>query len=159
MPDRRTPFVNASEREMLVTFLDYVRAAIVAKASGLSEEDARRPLVPSGTSVLGLMKHLTMVEIAWFPYAFAGDDVEVPNDRVDDCDTVASVAEAYRAACAVSNAVTAGAPGLDTRCARAFLAPEPMSLRWVLVHMVEETARHAGHADILREQIDGEVGR
>jgi hypothetical protein len=66
MPDRRTPFVNTNERETLVTFLAYLREAVVVKAEGLSEEDARRALVPSGTSLLGLVKHLTMVEVSWF---------------------------------------------------------------------------------------------
>ena len=159
MPDRRTPFVNTSERETLVEFLDYVREAVVVKAQGLSAEAARRALVPSGTSLLGLVKHLTTVEVSWFQWSFAGDDVRVPGDRVKDGDTVASAVGAYRAATARNNEIVAAVGDLSTMCARKPPMTEPMSLRWILVHMIEETARHAGHADILREQIDGETGR
>lgn len=157
--DRRTPFVVASERETLVAFLDYLRESVVVKASGLSEADARRPLVPSGTSLLGLVKHLTMAEVAWFPFAFAGLDVRVPSGALASSDTLEGVLAGYGAACAQSNSLIAGAEDLDVLCRRAATAPEPMSLRWVLVHMIEETGRHAGHADILREQLDGTVGR
>jgi uncharacterized damage-inducible protein DinB len=159
MSDRRTPFLHAGEREMLVAFLDYLRESVEAKAAGLAEADARRPMVPSGTSVLGLVKHLTMVEVAWFHWAFAGLDVAVPPGDLADDDTAASVLACYRAARERSNELVAGCDDLDRLCARQSLAPEPMSLRWVLVHMVEETGRHAGHADIVRELIDGTVGR
>lgn len=160
MPDRRTPFLNASERETLVSFLDYLRESVILKATGLSsEEEARRPMVPSGTSLLGLVKHLAMVEVAWFQYAFAGLDVAVPSGALSEDDTVESVMTAYRDACARSNSLVDAADGLDVLCARAATAPEPMPLRWVLVHMIEETGRHAGHADIIRELIDGAVGR
>ena len=159
MPDRRTPFVNVDERETLLAFLDYLRESVIVKASGLADDDARRALVPSGTSLLGLVKHLTMVEVAWFEWSFAGIDVAIPSTDVTEADNVAEAVGAYRAAIARSNEVALGAPGLDVRCARRGTAPEPMSLRWVLVHMVEETGRHAGHADILREQIDGATGR
>jgi hypothetical protein len=109
MPDRRTPFVNGSERETLLAFLDYLREAVVLKATRLPEVDARRALVPSGTSVLGLVKHLTMVEVLWFPYPYAGDDVRVPGDHLEEGDTVASVIAAYRAAVDTSRAVVAAA--------------------------------------------------
>ncbi len=159
MPDRRTPFVNAGERATLVAFLDYLRDAVVIKAEGLSDEDGRRALVPSGTSVLGLVKHLTMVEVSWFQWSFAGEKVWVPTGDLEQADTAASVIDGYRAAIARNNEIVASAPDLSTRCARKPPATDPLSLRWVLVHMVEETARHAGHADILREQIDGRTGR
>ncbi len=159
MPDRRTPFVNAGERETLVAFLDYLRDAIVVKTEGLSEADARRELVPSGTSVLGLVKHLTMVEVSWFQWSFAGLDVRVPRDRLTDDDRIDEVVAAYRRACARNNEIVAADPDLTKRCARKPPTTDPMSLRWILVHMVEETGRHAGHADILREQLDGETGR
>src|SRR5579862_8826775 len=134
MPDRRTPFVNTSERETLVAFLDYLRDAVVVKAEGLSEEDARRALVPSGTSVLGLVKHLTMVEVSWFQWSFAGDDVRVPGDRITDGDTVASAVAAYRAATARNDEIVAAAGDLSAMCARKPPTTEPMSLRWILVH-------------------------
>jgi uncharacterized damage-inducible protein DinB len=159
MADRRTPFTNADERETLVAFLDYLREAVLLKVSGIDDDALRRALVPSGTSLLGLVKHLTMVEIAWFPFSFAGAEVWVPSGELEPDDTTDSVVDGYRAAIADSAEIVAAAPDLDQLCARAVFAPDRMSLRWVLVHMVEETGRHAGHADILREQLDGQVGR
>ena len=159
MPDRRTPFVNTGERETLVAFLDYLRDAIVVKVEGLSEADARQVLVPSGTSVLGLVNHLTMVEVLWLQWSFAGLDVRVPSDRLTDDDRIDAAVDAYRAACGRSNEIIGSVRDLAVMCARRPGDIEPLPLRWVLVHMIEETARHAGHADILREQLDGETGR
>ena len=159
MPDRRTPFLLSGEGETIREFLDYLRESIVLKATGLDEVSARRSTVPSGTTLLGLVKHLTTVEIAWFQYAFAGSARAVPSDELDPTDTVESVVSAYRAAIEQSNKIVDDCDELQRLCARAFRTPEPMSLRWVLVHMVEETGRHAGHADIIREQIDGQTGR
>src|SRR5262245_21659678 len=136
MPDRRTPFVNTGERETLVAFLDYLREAVVVKATGLSEAEARRALVPSGTSLLGLVKHLTMVEVSWFQWSFAGDEVRVPGDQVTEGDTVAAAVAAYRVAAARSNEIVAAASDLSTLCARNPPTTDPMSLRWILVHMI-----------------------
>lgn len=159
MPDRRTPFTIADERRTLLDFLDYLRESVILKLAGIADEGARRPGVPSGTSLMGLVKHLTRVEISWFQFGFAGLDVEIPDDRLTADDTSETVAAGYRAAIAKSNEIVAGCDDLETRSRRALVAPEAMTMRWVLVHMVEETGRHAGHADILREQIDGSVGR
>jgi hypothetical protein len=159
MPDRRTPFVDVGERDTLVAFLDYLRDGIVTKVNGLSEADARRALVPSGTSVLGLVKHVTRVEVLWFQWAFAGVDVQIPSDRLTEHDRIDTAVAAYRAACARSNEIVGAVNDPATMCARGPGDIEPLPLRWVLVHMVEETGRHAGHADILREQLDGETGR
>jgi hypothetical protein len=159
MSDRRTPFIEAGERETLLTFLDYLREAVLIKVSGIGDDALRRSVVPSGTTLLGLVKHLTMVEIAWFPFSFAGADVRVPSGELEPADTTASVIAGYRTAIAESDEIVAAAPDLDRLCVRAAFAPDRMSLRWVLVHMVEETGRHAGHADILREQLDGKIGR
>ncbi|HTZ09294.1 MAG TPA: DinB family protein [Acidimicrobiales bacterium] len=158
MPDRRIPLLLAGEGQTLRAFLDYLRESIVRKASGLDEATSRRSTVASGTSLLGIVKHLTTVEITWFQYAFAGADGVVPSGDLDSDDTVDSVVSAYRAATVQSNRIVDDCDDLEHRCARAFRTPEPMSLRWVLVHMVEETGRHAGHADIIREQIDGQTG-
>jgi hypothetical protein len=159
MSDRRTPFLVAGERETLLAFLDYLREAVLIKASGLDDEALRRPLVPSGTSLLGLVKHLTMVEVAWFQWSFAGSDVPIPDQSLEPGDTTESVFAGYRAAIEQNNALVAERHDLDELCARKRTGFEPLSLRWVLVHMVEETGRHAGHADILREQLDGQTGR
>ena len=159
MADRRTPFTNGDERETLVAFLDYLRESVLGKVAGLDDAALRRSLVPSGTSLLGLVKHLTMVEIVWFPFAFAGSDVRVPSDELESADTTSSVIHSYRTVITASNEIVAGATDLEQHCVRRASAPELMSLRWVLVHMLEETGRHAGHADILREQLDGQIGR
>ena len=159
MPDRRTPFLVADEATTLRAFLDYLRESLILKVADLDEESARRSTVPTGTSLLGLIKHLTAVEVGWFQFAFAGRDVPMPSEETEPTDSVASAVAAYEAATRVSNQVVDEADDLDQLCARAPTTPEPLSLRWLLVHMIEETARHAGHADILREQIDGRTGR
>ena len=145
--------------QTLVAFLDYLRGAVVRKVQGLPDEIARQVMVPSGTSLLGLVKHLTRVEIAWFQFAFAGIEEALPTNDLSETDDVASVLTAYEVAVARSNEILLGCDRLETRCRRRLVAPEPMTLRWVLVHMIEETGRHAGHADIIREQIDGSTGR
>jgi uncharacterized damage-inducible protein DinB len=159
MADRRTPLELTGERETLLQFLDYLRESVALKADGLDEADARRSTVPSGTSVLGLVKHLTAVEQLWFQFAFAGREADLASDALEPTDTVESVVAAYRETCRANDALVESCDDLDGLCARALTTPEPLSLRWVLVHMVEETARHAGHADIIREQVDGATGR
>ncbi|MFE7529207.1 DinB family protein [Kitasatospora sp. NPDC057542] len=161
--DVRPPSMNADEPSTLLAFLDYLRAAVIAKLDGISDEDARRPGVASGTSLLWLVRHLAVVEDNWFTWAYRGvgeepsESDEVPLDGA----TVAAEVAAYREAIERSDAVAAGAPDLDRPGVRS-LRPddaEGPSLRWVLVHMIEETGRHAGHADIIREQLDGAIGR
>lgn len=142
-----------------MAFLDYLRAAVVRKVEGLPDPVARTPMVGSGTSLLGLVKHLTRVETAWFQWGFAGRDVRIPDDAITQDDTVDGIVAGYLAAIVASNEIVYGCADLSACCQRAVAAPEPMTMRWVLVHLVEETGRHAGHADILREQIDGSVGR
>jgi uncharacterized damage-inducible protein DinB len=159
MPDRRTPFRLADEKQTLIEFLDYLREAVILKVVDLDDASARRSTVPTGTSLLGLVKHLTSVEVVWFQFAFAGSDAVVPAEEIQPTDSVNSSVAAYQATARVNNEIVSGCDDLGQLCARAFRTPEPLSLRWLLVHMVEETARHAGHADILREQIDGLTGR
>jgi len=153
------PLILADEKASLVAFLDYLRDSIAHKLDGLSEDDVRRGLVPSRTTLMMLIKHLARVELRWFCINFAGQDVpELPADPYPQPDdTVTSVIAAYKASIVQANAAIA-AGGLDQRAVRSRSEEKP-TLRWILLHMVEETARHAGHADILREQIDGAVGR
>ncbi|HEX3325912.1 MAG TPA: DinB family protein [Actinomycetota bacterium] len=147
---------------MLTAFLDYLRDRMVAKLDGLDDEQARRVLVPSGTSLLGLVKHLAVVELGWFRWSFVGEDFELGpggEDLVPE-DTISGVVDMYRSAIAGSQEITDATPDLDMKAARSRRqGHDTQSMRWILVHMIEETARHAGHADILREQIDGTVGR
>ena len=159
MPDRRTPLRLTGEKETLQEFLDYLRESVILKLADLDEASARQSTVPTGTSLLGLVKHLTSVEVAWFQYAFVGSDAAVPAEEIQPTESVACAVAAYQAVARINNEIVEGCDDLDQLCARAFKTPEPLSLRWLLVHMVEETARHAGHADILREQVDGLTGR
>ncbi len=143
----------------MIEFLDYLRESVILKVEDLNEESARTSTVPTGTSLLGLVKHLTGVEVTWFQFAFAGLDPPIPSEAIEPTDTVASVVDCYRLATVANNRISNACDSLDQLCARALTTPEPLSLRWLLVHLVEETARHAGHADIFREQIDGQTGR
>ncbi len=112
--------------------------------------------MPSGTSLLWLVKHLTKAELLWVGRRFAGRDISLPSDTLDD-DSVSDVIGAYRAAWVTVEAI-ADAASLDQLC-RDTGAETMVDLRWVLTHLLEETARHAGHADILRELVDGSTGR
>lgn len=145
------------ERSTLVGFLDYLREAIAAKVEGVPEPDVRAAGVPSGTSLLGLIKHVTAVERFYF--------LEEPitsmrrTFRPTKTETVEGLLAAYRETAAAANAVVETWADLTQKAPRPAgrgLAP---TRRWVLVHMIEETARHAGHADIVRERLDGSVGR
>lgn len=155
---------TGTERAILESFLDFHRGVVLRKFSGLSQDDATRRLVPSMTTLAGIVKHLTLVERNWFPRLLTPtpDDVFVTSQEdatasftITDQDTVELLAQGYVAACARSREVAAGFD-LD------HVVPQPqlgeVSLRWILVHMIEETARHAGHADILRELTDGSTG-
>lgn len=158
--DHDLPDFPAGAGETLLAFLDYLRQAVARKLEGCTEEQARRAPVPSGTSLLGLVKHLTVVESYWVERRFAG--LEIAEAPAADAgfglgpdDTVESVLAGYRAATERADALLAGA-AIDTPLAR---GRHGLTLTWVLVHLVEETGRHAGHADILRELVDGATGR
>jgi hypothetical protein len=152
----------ADEAEVLRRVLRFQRDTIVLKIDGLDEESARRPMVDSGTSLCGIVKHLTHVERWWFQAVFAGRDVEFPwseddgdaDWRVAPGEKVEDLVAGYRAACAESDRIVAGR-SVDEVAQHERYDP---NLRWIMLHMIEETARHAGHADILREQIDGVTG-
>lgn len=153
---------TGSERQVLAGYLDFYRGIVAGKLAGLSEADARKSLVPSPTTLLGLVKHLASVEREWFgqvlerrPAAELGLPVAEDGFALGPGDTVDSVTADYRVACAGSRAAGARHE-LDEQVLTEHLGP--VSLRWIYVHMIEETARHAGHADILREQTDGGTG-
>lgn len=139
----------------MMALLDYQRRSLVRKVEGVDEEEARRSPVGSGTTLLWLLKHLALAESLWVMKRFAGLDVALPSDVVAPTDTVASAIEGYKATWDRVDAIAAAA-SLEAGCAD---AGAPVNLRWVLMHLLEETARHAGHADILRELIDGRTGR
>ena len=151
MTDHKPPGIAADEKTTLQGFLNYLRDAIAAKVTGVPEPQVREPGVASGTNLLGLIKHLTAVE----RYYFLGEQVRSwPGTfKPTAKDTIEGVLAGYRQAVADANAVIDGYDDL-TRA-----APGGQSMRWLLTHMIEETGRHAGHADIIREQIDGATGR
>ena len=158
MPDQKPPRGLDGERETLLSLVQFQRDSMVRKVEGVSDEDARRSPVTSGTTLLWLVKHLCYAESIWVERRFAGLDVPVSGDTVEvDPDTLEAAVAAYRDTWARVGAIVAEAD-LDDPCQDAG-PPGPANLRWVLGHLLEETARHAGHADILRELIDGRTGR
>jgi GNAT superfamily N-acetyltransferase len=158
--DRPIPRVAGDERETLLVFLDYVREGLISKLAGLDAEDARTALVPSGTNLLWLVKHTMTVELFWLHHAFGGlPESELLDDELTPEDSPAAVIAQYRALANRSAELVGKHPDLGELGAIAPFAPPAHSLRWTLTHLVEETSRHAGHADILREQLDGRTGR
>jgi uncharacterized damage-inducible protein DinB len=133
------------------------------KVEGLDDEQLRRPMTPSGTTLLGLVKHLAAVEYGWFCETFGRTTEPLPFDdndpeadlRIEPHETTADILAFYDRACAAADQVIADLSIEDTGTA---WFGDPVTLRWVLIHMVEETARHAGHLDIIRELIDGATG-
>jgi uncharacterized protein DUF664 len=157
----RVPLDDDGELDTALAFLSFARSGVLKKVGGLDEEQLRRRLVVSDTTLLGLVQHLTDAERYWFGYTVAGDPryAEVDFDMVVAPDRSAEqVIAAYRAAIADSDTLIRASGGPDSRTANP-VNGEPRTLRWVLAHMTGETVRHAGHADILRELIDGVTGR
>jgi hypothetical protein len=155
--DTKPPATGADEKATLRGFLDYLRAAIVAKVADVGEPQVRTAAVPSGTTLLGLVKHLACVE----RFYFLGDDVRnwPATMRPTARDTADGVLADYRQTIERANRVIDACTDLARPAPRAPRRGPAPSMRWVLVHMIEETGRHAGHADIIREQIDGTTGR
>jgi hypothetical protein len=155
--DQGPPRRSGDERETLLELLRFQRESFVGKVEGMGEEEARWSPVPSGTSLLWLTRHLAYAEAVWVIGRFAGRRDEVPANEVPDEDSVAAAVEAYRATWrAVDEVVTSAS--LDDGCEDDERQP-PVDLRWIVAHLLEETARHAGHADIIRELQDGSTGR
>jgi len=157
--DRPEPDLVHSERDVLLRYLDRQRSGIVRATEGLTDEQLRAPGVPSGTNLLGLIKHLTAVEQHWFRVVFLGEQLDL-DDSMEVAEGLSrdEVVAAYRAACARSDEIISAHPDLSTLSQVPNPGEEGLdSLRLIMAHMVEETACHAGHADILRELIDGKV--
>jgi hypothetical protein len=162
--ERIVPAPVAAEREMLDAWLDFQRDTLALKCDGLTGEQLReRAVPPSSLSLLGLVRHMAEGERQWFamvlgreqvPYHYYTDDNPEAEFDVGDAD-VAEAFATWRAECASARARAAAAPSLD---ATGTQDGKDFSLRWIMVHMIEEYARHNGHADLLRERIDGAVG-
>ena len=165
--ERIAPPYVAGEREMLTSWLDWHRETLALKCAGLSEARLReRAAPPSTLSLLGLVRHMAEVERAWFRRTLAGEDAPPiyygPDDPDGDFDNVdtASVQEAFatwRAEVEHARELVAAQPDLEVTGVSPRTG-KTVSLRWILVHMIEEYARHNGHADLLRERIDGSKG-
>jgi uncharacterized damage-inducible protein DinB len=159
---QRVPFTG-DEKTSLHVALQRHRDVVLWKIEGLGDDQLRRPMTPSGTSLLGIVKHLAAVEYGWFCSTFGREMEPMPFDeedpeadlRISPDETTADVVAFYNRACrAADEAIDeVGIEELGT----AWFG-DLVSMRWVLIHMVEETARHAGHMDILRELIDGATG-
>ncbi|HME66644.1 MAG TPA: DinB family protein [Streptosporangiaceae bacterium] len=164
-PPRATPPFEAGERATLTAFLDFQRATLALKCDGLTEEQLkRRSVPPSGLSLLGIVRHMAEVERNWFRPVLGGEPLATIFGPDMDWEAsfrdvaAADVAEAFgrwQAECDHARALVAAAPSLD---GRGFRLRGYVSLRWVLTHMIEEYARHNGHADLLRERLDGSTG-
>lgn len=165
--ERPAPQARTSdERTVVLEMLDWYRAGVVAKVEGLSDRAASRKLLGSATTILGLVKHLALVEDSWFTDRFAGlpepapwanapwdDDVDWEfNSAVHE--SLPDLVALYEASCERSRTAYANASLDDLAHDR----ERPFNLRWALVHIIEETARHLGHLDILRELSDGQTG-
>ena len=168
---RTDPPDSGSEFELLTSFLDFQRATMLLKADGLSAEQLAQRLPTSSLTLAGLLNHLALVEDTWFRVRFLGlpdHELWAGNDWDADPDwefrTATELApdevrRRYEEACARSREVVAQAANLDQlSVGTSRRTGRHWDLRWVLLHMIEETARHAGHADLLREAIDGTVG-
>ena len=167
-PDSRTDVPTQwDERTTLNRFLEYAQATVHAKCAGIAEEDARRaPLATSPlTTISGLVHHLYWVERDWIENVLLGDEVKGPWTD-DDPDREMRIAvevpirdllAEYEGQCARNRELVADLD-LDTLSQKKLRTGEPVTLRWILMHLVEETARHNGHIDVLREMADGVTG-
>ena len=166
MTDNRVdPPFEADERTTLTAFLDFLRGTLALKCEGLTDDQLReRAVPPSSLSLLGLVRHMAEVERNWFRPVLGGE--EMAGFFSSDLDwevafrdlATADVAEAFRlwrAECDHSRELVAAAPSFDVA---GFRHRGYVSLRWVMTHMIEEYARHLGHADLIRERLDGSTG-
>ncbi|MEV7427485.1 DinB family protein [Streptomyces sp. NBC_01429] len=168
-PERTDPSTVAGEREMLESWLDYHRETLALKCAGLSERQLKEASVPpSGLTLIGLVRHMAEVERAWFrrtladeqagPLFYSDDDPD-GDFHHGEGDTWDETHAIWRAEIARAREVAAP-HSLDDRGAgrRDRATGEPYNLRWIYVHLIEEYARHNGHADLIRERIDGATG-
>src|SRR5262249_9129057 len=167
---RIPPDPGGNERDLLGQYLDFQRRTVLAKTEGLNREQMARRHAPSTLTLGGLLYHLALVEETWLEVRFLGLPVREPWAGVDfgadpEWEFRASaelgpeeLRQRYREACVRSRQAAVQADGLDQLSVRPLSDGRRFTLRWVLLHLLEETARHAGHADLLREAIDGTVG-
>jgi len=168
-PDLPPIPLRADEPTTLIAFLDFYRAALLDRAHGLSAEQLQVSLPPSSLTLSRLLGHMAFVEAIWFRERFAGDPMPEPWAALDfeqDPDAEMALAQTwsrdhliaqFEQATAASRARVARAGSFDDLSALPDRSGDHWSLRWILVHMIEEYARHCGHADLIRESIDGDT--
>ena len=165
--DRVEPDAIATERASLEQWLDYHRTTLLMKCAGLTAEQLKqRAVPPSHLSLLGIVRHMVEVERWWFRMHAAGEELGLPYDpegigldfeAIDDADAAADL-EAFQRECDAARVAVAGRSLDDVVPSNGAHGAAELDLRWIFVHMVEEYARHNGHADLLREAIDGVTG-
>ena len=166
VPTRIRPLDAGPERDQLASWLEFYRATLLTKCAGLSVEHLiARPVSTSDLTLLGLLRHMTIVEQYWFEVAFCDREVEWYYESDDDADVdfhdllgdpLEEVVANFATACERSKEAASGHE-LATMALHA-RADRQVNLRWIYLHMIEEYARHCGHADLLREMIDGSTG-
>jgi uncharacterized damage-inducible protein DinB len=157
------PTFTAGEKPTLHSGLNRQRDIVLWKLAGLDDADLRRPMVPSGTNLIGIVKHLAAVEYGWFCLTFGRETEPLPFDdddenadlRAEPHESTEAILAFYARARSAADQVIAE---LDLEHTGSAWLGDTVSLRWVLVHMIEETARHCGHVDIVRELVDGATG-
>lgn len=159
---RTAPPLVADERATCTALLDYLRATIELKVEGLADDDATRAVLPSKlTTAAGVVKHVRWVEHFWFEVVLAGRESRAPYTmedpdadwRVEEGETLAVLLRDYQRQCEISREILT-----DLDQVVPFRGDGTVSARWVLTHVIEETARHAGHLDVVRELLDGTTG-
>jgi Protein of unknown function (DUF664) len=166
--ERSEPSTTAPERAMLEQWLDYHRATLEMKCEGLSPQQLRdRSTPPSNLTLLGLVRHMAEVERGWFRHIFRGEQVpdifcteENPEGDFNDLDSVPpeEALAIWHAECDYARDVFSSAQLEDIGKEKSHRSGKEFSMRWIMIHMIEEYARHNGHADLIREAIDGATG-
>ncbi|MEW2292472.1 DinB family protein [Streptomyces sp. NPDC006743] len=166
--ERREPALTADERTMLEGWLDYHRQTLAWKCEGLTDEQLRTASTPpSDLTLLGLVRHMAEVERSWFRRVLAGEDAgplyyddEDPDGdfHVTATDTWAEAHATWQAEIEAARRLCAGVGLDDLSKGRSRSSDEPFNLRWIYTHMIEEYARHNGHADLIRQRLDGATG-
>jgi uncharacterized damage-inducible protein DinB len=167
-PTYADPPIVADEREMLISWLEFHRSLLLKKCAGLTAEQLKeRSSPPSNLSLLGLVRHMSDVERGWYRQLFSAEDVpdlyyteaNPDADFVDIADADAQKDfEIFAAECEAARQTIAAAPSFDDLARKKSKRGSLISLHWIMAHMIEEYARHNGHADLIRERIDGVVG-
>ncbi|MFD7687193.1 DinB family protein [Streptomyces sp. NPDC059781] len=166
--ERSEPAVNADERTMLEGWLDYHRSTLARKCEGLTDEQLRTASVPpSELSLMGLVRHMSEVERSWFRRVLVDEDAaplyysEADRDgefHLTEADTWQEAYATWQSEIGAARRNAAGFALDDLSRGRHRFSDDPYSLRWIYTHMIEEYARHNGHADLLRERVDGATG-